>query len=112
MRLKTVTTGLLIFGLVLTLGFPFFIGGKPEGSGPEFERAQMEYAIKFGSYWIVVMFVWVAVLICAWIVFRQTIKNLRKEREQMLTAFVAGTLKDHEAHTAAKEENQPSKIDE
>lgn len=99
MRLKAVTTALVIVGLFFTVGFPFILGPKPDGS----QKEVAEYALKFGTYWILVMLIWVAVIICAWIVLRQTVKNIKSDREVLMKSFVEGTLKDHEERQKEQE---------
>jgi len=94
MRLKTFTTGLMIFGVALLLGVPVLLTRRPEGSATKRELA--EYALLFGSYIIVIALVAVAAIICAMVVLRQTTKSLKEEAERNMKSFVEGSLRDHE----------------
>jgi hypothetical protein len=94
MRLKTFTTGLMIFGVALLLGIPVLLTQKPDASAPKRDLAV--YAAMFGTYILVIAIVAMAAIICAMIVLRQTTKNLKEEAERNMKMFVEGSLRDHE----------------
>lgn len=94
MRLKSFTTGLMIFGLALLLGIPFVMVRKPAADAPKRDLAV--YAALFGTYIMAIFIVAMTAIVCAMIVLRQTTKNLKEEAEQNMKAFVEGSLSDHE----------------
>lgn len=94
MRLKTFTTGLMIFGVALLLGLPLLMTRKPEDGAPKKELAV--YAVMFGTYIMVIFAVAIIAIICAMIVLRQTTKSLKEEAEKNMKIFVEGSLRDHE----------------
>mgnify|MGYP001160649193 FL=1 len=99
MRLKTITTGLLIFGIALLCGLPVLMGRQPPSDAPRTEKAQ--YAVLFGSYTLVIFAVAIAVIICAMVVLRRTANELRAQSKLNMEMFVEGSLRDH----AAKKSN-------
>ncbi|MEZ5163354.1 MAG: hypothetical protein R2688_06305 [Fimbriimonadaceae bacterium] len=101
MRLKTFTTGLMIFGGMMLIGFPFLFRMKPDADAPRKELAQ--FAVMSLSYVIVMFLVWVAVIICAMIVLRHTRRELQDEIKGHMQQFVEGAMRDHEKKSAASE---------
>lgn len=95
MRLKTVTTGLVIFGIVLMLGWPLVMSRRPQNVAND-SREMQEFVVLFGGYAIFVMLVWLVVGVCAWMVLKNTLKQLKVDRSTMMQSFVEGTLRDHE----------------
>jgi hypothetical protein len=98
MRLKTITTGLLIFGIALLFGLPILMGRQPASDAPRTEKAQ--YAVLFGSYTLVIFAVAIAVIICAMVVLRRTANELRAQSKLNMEMFVEGSLRDHAAKKA------------
>ncbi len=94
MRLKTFTTGLMVFGVGLLCGIPFLLARQPDKSAPKRELAV--YAAMFGTYILVIALVAMAAIVCAMIVLRQTTKSLKEEAERNMKVFVEGSLRDHE----------------
>ncbi|MBX3114031.1 MAG: hypothetical protein KF836_05640 [Fimbriimonadaceae bacterium] len=102
MRLKTITTGLLIFGVLLLLGLIPLFGMNP-GTDASFE-AKRVYAIQFGAYSMVIFAVAIAVIICAMIVLRRTSNDLKEQAKLNMQIFVEGSLNDHKKKTEAEAE--------
>jgi hypothetical protein len=112
MRLKTITTGLLIFGIALLCGLPILMGRQPGADAPRTEKAQ--YAVLFGSYTMVIFAVAIAVIVCAMIVLRRTATDLKAQSKLNMEMFVEGSLRDHAAKkaNAASLNGQPAFPDE
>ncbi len=94
MRLKTFTSGLMIFGVALLCGIPFLMARQPEKTAPKRDLAV--YAAMFGTYILVIAVVAVTAIICAMIVLRQTTRSLKEEADRNMKSFVEGSLRDHE----------------
>ncbi|MFM9874300.1 MAG: hypothetical protein ACKVQS_12645 [Fimbriimonadaceae bacterium] len=94
MRLKTFTSGLMLFGIALLLGIPFLMARQPGKDAPKRELAV--YAAMFGTYILVIAVVAVTAIICAMIVLRKTSQSLKDEAERNMKSFVEGSLRDHE----------------
>ena len=105
MRLKIITTALMITGVAMLLAFPLVIGPQPDRS--EGQRALAEYAIKFGSYIIIAVLIFAGAIVCSIIMLRQIRKEMRQMAEHNMQAFVSGTLEDH-----ATKEARRKKFDE
>lgn len=105
MRLKVITTALMITGVAMLLAFPLVIGPQPARS--EGQRALAEYAIKFGSYIIIAVLIFAGAIVCSIIMLRQIRKDMRVMAEHNMQAFVSGTLEDH-----ATKEARRKKFDE
>lgn len=101
MRLKTFTTGLMIFGGLMLIGFPFLFRYKPDADAPRKELAQ--FAVMSLSYVIVMFVVWLAVIICAMIVLRHTRRELQEEIKGHMQQFVEGAMRDHEKKSSASD---------
>lgn len=116
MRLKQVTTGLVIFGVLLLFGLPLVIGSNPQldKSRPlvtkvvngeekpvrEATRVEMaEYGVRLGLYIMAMFAVWIAVIICAMLIIRQVRKEVAEMSAAHMQAFVEGTLSDHAKRT-------------
>ncbi|MDI9634793.1 hypothetical protein QPK87_37960 [Kamptonema cortianum] len=102
MRLKTVTTVLLVLGTIMLLGIPVVLGQRPPNDAPREERAN--FALFFGSYVIIDMLIMVAVIIMAMIVMRRTAADLKEEARINMQAFVEGTLADHSKPSASDQD--------
>lgn len=100
MRLKVITTALMITGVAMLLAFPLVIGPQPARS--EGQRALAEYAIKFGSYIIIAVLIFAGAIVCSIIMLRQIRKDMRVMAEHNMQAFVSGTLEDHAAKEARR----------
>lgn len=94
MRLKTFTTGLMIFGFAMLLGLPVLMMQKPGEDATKKELAV--YAAMFGTYIMLIFSIAIIAIICAMIVLRQTTRSLKEEAERNMKSFVEGSLRDHE----------------
>lgn len=92
MRLKVVTSGLMIFGLAMLFGLPIMFGRIPRG---ERTRAAQEAVLATGIYIVVMFFVWLAVIVCAWLIIRAARRELVETAQENMKSFVEGTLRDH-----------------
>lgn len=107
MRLKSFTTGLMIFGFALLLGIPFVLARKPQADAPKRELAV--FAALFGTYIMVIFAVAIGAIICAMVVLRQTTKSLKEEAERNMKSFVEGSLSDHDPPDfSMKDKREPS----
>lgn len=93
MRLKTFTTGLMIFGVALLCGIPVMMQRQPAETAPEKDKAV--YLLQFGIYTITIMVIMVTAIVCALLVLRQTTRSLKDEAERNMKTFVEGSLTDH-----------------
>lgn len=94
MRLKTFTTGLMIFGVALLCGIPFMMQRQPPKGSSERELAV--YALQFGTYTLTIFAVMITAIVCALLVLRQTTRSLKEEAERNMKTFVEGSLTDHQ----------------
>ena len=92
MRLKWVTTGLMIFGLGLLLGWPWIVGARPDVAD---KVATARYALRFGLYVIALMLVFASTAVCAWIIARRERRRFREEALANFKDLVEATLQDH-----------------
>lgn len=102
MRLKTITTGLLIFGIVLLLGLIPLFAMNP-GTDASFDAKRI-YAIQFGAYSMVIFADAIAVIICAMVVLRRTANDLKDQAKLNMQIFVEGSLNDHKKKSEAEPE--------
>ncbi len=94
MRLKVVTTGLLVFGLAtLLLGYPYVLSKKPPMDAPD--RAKAEFALMLGVLAMVLLLVAVTLVILALALLRRTRMEAVDEARENMRQFVEGTLRDH-----------------
>jgi hypothetical protein len=93
-KLKTVTTALVIIGLILLVLWPFVIGPMPPAAAAPREKA--EYLAKSLGYVTGLMVTWVAVATCALILMRQIRNEMKTATDRNLRELVEGTLRDHD----------------
>lgn len=91
MRLKVTTTILLVAGLLFLLAWPFVVGQKPPVGSPELKS----YVVRFGTYVILSVCLWVSVAFSALFTIRQVRKDLSKERAENLRTLLEATSADH-----------------
>jgi len=115
MRLKLATTALLLFGIVMLLGWPIMVGKRPP-TGPETRLSQTElrklppeqqvqarerrralarWTLRYAIYFLVMLTTFAATAICAALVARQARAEYRKEAVDNLRELIEGTLEDH-----------------
>lgn len=94
MSLRVLTTGLMLFGLAALFAMPIVLGPRPEVA-TEGREAVRQYAINFGVYTIILTFVWLAVIVCAWLIVKAVRNELRETAASNMKVFLEGTLQDH-----------------
>ena len=92
MRLKVTTTVLLITGLLFLLAWPLVVGHRPPASAPAELKS---YVIRFGTYVILLVCVWVSVAFSALFTIRRLRKDLTSERAENLRTLLEATSADH-----------------
>lgn len=93
MRVKVVTTALLLFGVALLVGWPWIVGPKPAATAPEPER--LRYLLRYGLYFLALLLTFFSTAVGAVLVARQTRRQLRDEAMENLQTLIEGTLEDH-----------------
>ena len=92
MLLRILTTFFLVFGLILTLCFPWLVKARPH----EGKVALQHYSILFGSYLMVTMLCFVGAAICAILMVRQVREAYRLQSRQNLEELVESALRQHQ----------------
>lgn len=93
MRVKTVTTALLVFGIALLVGWPWIVGPKPPVNAPDAER--LRYLLRYGLYFTVLLLTFFSTAVGAMLAARATRRQLREEAMENLHELIEGTLEDH-----------------
>ncbi|MCB8933612.1 MAG: hypothetical protein H6534_09235 [Chthonomonadaceae bacterium] len=93
MRVKLVTTALLVFGIVLLVGWPWIVGAKPAATAPEQER--LRYLLRYGIYFVTLLLTFFSTAVGAVLVARQARRQLKEEAMENFHSLLEGTLKDH-----------------
>jgi hypothetical protein len=93
MLLRILTTFFLVFGIILTLSFPWVISIKPPQGAPKVDLQR--YSILFGTYLTVDMLAFVGAAICAILLVRQVRNAYRTESRQNLEELVESALRQH-----------------
>ncbi len=94
MRLKIVTTTLLVLGLALLVAWPWIVGRQPPAEAPRPELAR--FAVRLMVYLGATILVFATTAALALLVARQTRIKYREEARRNLKDLIEGTLKDHE----------------
>lgn len=93
MRLKVLTTTLVVAGLLLMLAWPLVAGSSPGKAATRAERVY--WGRKLLIYFTVTASVWVCVAGSAVMLARQTRREFLKAERDNLQALIEGTLRDH-----------------
>lgn len=93
MRLKIATTACLIFGLILLLSWPWWVGAKPDDDASRQDLAR--YGLRMLSYFGVTSLTFIAAAVLALFVARQTKDAYRTEAMSNLKDLVEGSIEDH-----------------
>src|SRR4029079_6312653 len=93
MLLRILTSFFLIFGIVLTLGFPWVIRARPVQ--PTHADLQQD-SVLFGTYLIVTMLSFVGAAICAILMVRKVRESFREASRQNLEDLVESALRQHQ----------------
>lgn len=100
MRLKVVTTVLVVFGLLLLMAWPLVLGNRPPASN----RPQLAvYSKKLAIYTSVLVVTFFGSAVGAWLIMRQTRKEYLEASRRNFEELLEGTLRDH----ARKSESTP-----
>ncbi|MBS1708889.1 MAG: hypothetical protein JSS65_09235 [Armatimonadetes bacterium] len=91
MRLKVTTTALLITGLLFLLAWPLVAGHRP----PPHTLALKTWGVRFATYVMLTVLVWVGVAFSALFTVRQVRRDLQKERTENLRVLLEATSADH-----------------
>jgi len=93
MRLKVLTTTLLIAGVVLLLVWPFVFNGRPRATASRLEKAQWGQRVLV--YFGVTAGTWLATAFSAMMLARQTQRQFLTDERDNLKGLIEGTLRDH-----------------
>ena len=104
MRLKVVTTAFVVIGLLLLIGWPFFLGERPGDEATRLARA--EFASRLLIYFAVTCFVWLSAAFCAVMLMRQTRKEFLEEERDNVKELIEGMRKDHQQKAKQPEEQE------
>ncbi|MEA2551892.1 MAG: hypothetical protein QOJ65_68 [Fimbriimonadaceae bacterium] len=91
MLLRAATTFLMLFGLVLSLGYPWIIGPKPA-----LHAQQGPFAIRLGVYMILIICSFLGAAVCAILMMRRAREAYREETRQNLEDLIETTLRTHQ----------------
>ncbi len=94
MRLKVLTTALVIFGVILMVGWPWLVGPKPVPDAGT--QALAAYGQRLMTYFLVTVSTWLTVAVLAMLIARQARDQFLAEERENLQKLIEGTLKDHE----------------
>jgi hypothetical protein len=75
----------------MLVAWPWVIGHRPSGAG----HALAAYSLRFGIYFLVMLFVWVAVAICALMVARRAREDYQLQVRENLEGLIEAALRDH-----------------
>jgi len=110
MRLKATVTGLVVFGVLLLILWPWLLGNPPKRqfshvTGPkpaqierQFKDKQVKYLTRSAIYISALMVTFFSATVCAWLLVRQARNEYAKRTTENLRELIEGTLKDHEKH--------------
>ncbi|MBS1706682.1 MAG: hypothetical protein JST40_12480 [Armatimonadetes bacterium] len=96
MRLKIVTTILLILGVALLVAWPFVVGAPPPAGTDRHIVAR--YGMKLLLYFAATAFTFLGTAVCAIFVARNTKVEYLESQQGILKELIEGTLRDHERH--------------
>jgi len=94
MRLKVLTTALVVFGIVLMVGWPWLVGPKPPAEAGT--QALATYGQRLMIYFLVTVSTWITVAVLALIIARRARDEFLAEEKENLRQLIEGTLRDHE----------------
>ncbi len=93
MRLKVVTTALLLFGVVLLITWPWMLGVRPAADAPEPER--LRYLLRYGLYFLALIITFFAAGLGGFLIARRQRAEFREEAMDNLAHLIEDTLEDH-----------------
>jgi hypothetical protein len=89
-RLKILTTALVIFALGLMVSWSFIIGEKPTE-----KEALAQWAVRLGFYVMTILISFVGAAIGAVVLSRRAREEYRAQAEANMRELIEGTLSDH-----------------
>lgn len=90
--LKTLTTVLLLFGLLLMISWPAMVSHMPDhGSIRVRERLLLRYTL----YFTLLVVDFFATMVCAWILVRRARQQALEDSRENLRLLIEGTLHDY-----------------
>ena len=94
MRLKVLTTTLVVCGLLLMLLWPVAVGPRPQEDASKIEQARwgQQVLIYFGT----TASIWLSTAMSALLVMRQSRREFLEQERQNLKSLIEGTLNDHD----------------
>lgn len=93
MLLRGLTTFFLLFGIILTFGFPWVVKARPHSGG---KVALEHFTVLFGTYLMTIIFCFVAAAFCAVLMVRQVRENYRVQTRENLEELVESALRQHQ----------------
>lgn len=93
MRLKVLTTTLVVFGLLLLLAWPIAVGPRPAPNAPR--RLKTEWGQRVLVYFGVTSGTWLATAASALLLARQARRQYLNQESHNLKSLIEGTLRDH-----------------
>lgn len=94
MRLKILTTTLLIAGVLLMLVWPLAVGGRPHHGASK--KAFADYGQRVIVYFGVTSSVWLSTAMSALLLVRQSRREFLEQERDNLKSLIEGTLRDHD----------------
>ena len=91
--MKLATSVGVVLGLLLLVAWPWLVGPTPGKEAGR--RALQEYAIRFGTYIIVVLLVWGTTAVLAILMARRARLAYREEAMENFQSLIEETLRDH-----------------
>ena len=94
MRLKVLTTTLLIAGILLMLAWPIAVGARPKPEAPR--KVVALWGQRVIIYFGVTSSVWLSTAMSAFLLARQSKRDLIEQERENLKSLIEGTLRDHD----------------
>jgi len=108
MRLSATVTGLVLFGVLLLVLWPWLLGNPPDRridtrpGGPTaaqqarlLKEKQVRYLTRSAIYISLLMVTFFSATVCAWLLVRQARREYALRTAENLRELIEGTLKDH-----------------
>lgn len=92
MPLRALTTGLVVFGVGLMLGYPLVLRRPPKEAS---QQELTEFAQRGLAYVGLLVAVWVAVIVAALLLLVRSRRELARAEAEQVRGLVEGSLGDH-----------------
>ncbi len=96
MRLKTLTTVLVLFGIVMLFLMVWLFKQMPPNTATRKEQA--DFGVRLITGFGLTALTWLGAATCAYLLARKTRIEYAEQRAEALKSLVEGSLKDHESH--------------